>query len=381
MKKNYWNLLTLLWVALVSAFFVSCSKDDDKETKNEPETELTVSPTEISLMAEKNSEASFTITANESWTASLSQDGSWLNLSARSGNKGSNNITVTARSANASSEERTAEITILCGSKSEVVTVTQLPGFEDVRVNFNTNSMIKLTTSIAFEQTYSGPISYYYAGYLKKSVSAGWTDDKIEQTLRNDFEAQQPEDDDVMSIDGLTPNTAYYLCAVAYDADGNRGPVTKVEVTTAKTANNRPSVNITNVSYSSTKWEWETYIGAYASKYYMVAESGIDAAYYILSADALVAYYIKKGADNGNLTPIVQSGSWSMSRNSSDEYFYCAAWAQDSNGKFANELDVFWGSLSEDSKVRKAPAQQKPKVSVHKQSDYKKFKVFTTPAN
>lgn len=372
MKKYLWPLSVTLIVALLSAGFISCGSDDDDPASK---IELKVSPTEISLMAQANSAASFTVTANESWTITNSAD--WLNLSSYSGRDGSTPITVTAISANASSEKRTATIFVQCGEKSEVVTITQLAGFKDVQVNFNTETMVTLTTSVAFEQTYSGDISYYYAGYLKKSSSAGWTDDKIAQTLSSEFDAQQPEDDDVMSIEGLTSNTSYYLCAVAYDAQGNRGPVTKVEITTPKAVNNRPRVNISNVTYSSTTWEWDTTIGPYASRYYMWAVGDDDAIYFILSADALVAYYIQKSVASGDLSPIVQNGSWSMSRTSSDNYFYCAAWAQDSDGKFANELDVFYGSISSDAKVRRTQAQalQKPKVSVHKQSDYKKLHV------
>ena len=73
----------------------------------------------------------------------------------------------------------------------------------------------------------------------------------------------------------------------------------------------------------------------------MIAISGIDA--WIIATiqdnDALVAWTIKDAISSGELSPIVQNGDWSKTRNSSEEDFYSAAWAQGSDGKFSPQLD------------------------------------------
>ena len=351
---------------------VRVTQEAGKETEKPEEPSLTVSPTEISLLPQANSSSTISIQSNNTWTATCNAD--WINLSSRSGN-GNTTITITALTANTSSSERSTNITIKSGSISEIVSVSQLPGQANASVSFNTSNMVKLTTSIAFELNYSGDIDYFYAGYLKKSESAGWTDEKIAKTLSEEFEASSPEDINILAIGDLEPNTSYYLCAVAYDAKGKQGSVTKVEVTTAKTDRQRPSVDITNVSYTSSTWEWETIMGPYTSRYYMIAQGGDNAMVFILLEPAYVAFLMKEQIAEGKLKPITQNSAWQLSRNSTDMSFYCACWAQNDEKKWASDLDEFGGSISSDANIRKATNirkttnSNKPKVSGYKKSD------------
>lgn len=342
-----------MMVAIVSVSSVSCSSDDDgngNSGESAQASSLTLSSTSISLLSAYGSNSTFTISTDGAWTASCSAD--WINLSSRSG-QGSAQLTVTALSANTSAEDRTAEITVQAGSFSQIIIVEQKAGLVKAIITIGKDNMVVLTNSIAFEQNYSSEVSYYYMGYLKKSESAGWTDTKIVKTLMDNFEAKHPDEDDVFSIDELSANTSYYLCAVAFDSNGNQGPLTKIEFTTAKVVSNRPRVTFGSITYDNNRFYWDTYIGPYASQYYMLASTDLMAMIYILSADAMIAYRIQEDIKSNQLTPIVQSGSWRISRDSTeDNYFYCAAWAQGSTGVFANELDKQIGILESEAKRR-----------------------------
>lgn len=139
---------------------------------------------------------------------------------------------------------------------------------------------------------------------------------------------------------------------MAYNAQGERGPVTKTLITTKPYTTNRARVTYGSVTYSSLYWYWTTTIGPYASKYYMVAYSGIDAYIFNNYPDALVAAIIQNAVNKGTNTPIIQNGEWNRSRNSGS-YFYSAAWAKDANNEWSPELDEKYYSTSSSS----APAE------------------------
>ena len=134
---------------------------------------------------------------------------------------------------------------------------------------------------------------------------------------------------------------------MSFCAQGERGPITKVPVTTKAYTTNRARVSYgSTVSYTSSQWSWTTTIGPYASRYYMISLSGIYAYVLYNYADALVASLIKDEVDAGKIQPIIQSGSWSRGRESGDSYFYSAAWAKDANNEWTWALDEKYRSLS-----------------------------------
>lgn len=101
--------------------------------------ELSVSPTNSSLLANEGSSTSITITTNVAWQITNVSD--WIHLSANSGN-GTTQVTLTSKSENFSDEIRSAKITISTQNKSSEVTINQEPLLaQGCRVNI-TNSTI-----------------------------------------------------------------------------------------------------------------------------------------------------------------------------------------------------------------------------------------------
>lgn len=328
----------ILLTVLGSLTFTACGGDDPEPPK--PEVELSVTPTDISLMATQGASASFTVSATHAWV--ISCDADWINLSSKSGN-GSTSITVTALGDNKSSAERSTTITITSGDKTQTVNVKQLPAYKNLSVNVT--DVVALYNSIAFKLTYTGNVSYFYLGTLS-AEAVGWTDDKIMEELQKGT-AEKPSDDTSFGIGNLNSNSTYYICIIAFDEQGERGPVTKMPVTTKAYTTNRARVSYgTTVSYTSSQWSWTTTIGPYTSRYYMLSVSGLYAYVFSNYADALVASIIKDDVDAGDIQPIIQSGSWIRVREIGDSYFYSAAWAKDANNEWAWALDEKYRSLS-----------------------------------
>lgn len=328
----------ILLTVLGSLTFTACGGDDPDPVNTE--VTLSVTPTDISLMATQGASASFTVSATHAWV--ISCDADWINLSSKGGN-GSTSITVTALSDNNSSAERSTAITITSGDKTQTVNVKQLPAYKDLSVNIT--DVLTLYNSVAFRLTYSGNVSYFYLGTLSADA-VGWTDNRIVEELQKGT-AEKPSDDVNFGIGNLSSNSTYYICIVAFDAQGERGPITKMPVTTKAYTTNRARVSYgSTVSYTSSQWSWTTTIGPYASRYYMISLSGIYAYFLYNYADALVASLIKDEVDAGEIQPIIQSGSWSRGRESGDSYFYSAAWAKDANNEWTWALDEKYRSLS-----------------------------------
>lgn len=359
-----------LSIMMVSFSFVSCGSDDEPD-------EIKASLPSISLTKETGSSTSVMITSNVSWTASINYSGTqtgWLNMSATMGNSGTSSLTFTATSANRDDKDRVATIQFVGGDAFETITVTQKGNEYDSGLDIQVKDVVVMANSIAFKHSFGSKISYFYSGYLNASA-AGWTDEKIAQTLSSQFDAQQP-DDGIISCEDLSPSTTYLLCAVGYDKLGNQGRVMKQSVTTAKYKNNRPSVTIDDVYVDeSSNWCWSTTIGAYCTKYYMIAESGDYATYYALCCDAFIAWMIQDAINSDELDPIVQGGSWYMSKPSSDKAFYCAAWAVGANNDYATELDVFYGTLNgaKSRVAAQARPASNPSITHHSYKDAKQM--------
>ena len=351
LKKLFSNLMLVTFLLGAMVSLTSCPGDPEVDP---PPTPLEVTPTNISLLTDKGSSATFRIKTSESW--SISNSSSWLNLSANSGS-GETTITVTALSRNDDDVDRVAQVVVTAGNSSETVIITQLNAFISSKVTIDVNSMVKLNYSVAFRQSYSGDVSYYYSGYLEKSQSAGWTDEKIVSTLMN-MTVKSPSEsgeDEVMGLSGLYSNTDYYFCTVAFNSKGEQGKLQKYEFKTPAYQSNRPAVTYGSVTYSSYYWYWSTTIGPFASRYYMIAITGLEAWYLgaIQINDALAAWTIKDAVNSGELNPIVQNGSWNRSKASSDEDFYSASWAQDAYGNFAPQLDKVYRDISSSGKSLK----------------------------
>lgn len=96
------------------------------------------------------------------------------------------------------------------------------------------------------------------------------TDDRIVEYL-NFYEYSYPIEEygtHIFRFSELSSNKYYYLCAVAFDKEGNRGPVFKKIITTRKTT--EPIAEITELSdYGSNSWwQFNVSLKNQAEKYY-----------------------------------------------------------------------------------------------------------------
>lgn len=334
MKKLLSKIGTFSFLVTTLFICTACPGPND-------DTSLKVNPTEISLLPDKGSSSTFTITTDEDWKAICVDN--WLHLSSTSGS-GSATITITALSANDSENPRTAVINIVADDNTASVNVTQEPLYIDATVDADIDNMVVLTKSVCVKVTGSGDVSYYRGGYLKQSQSAGWTDEKVLSHLT--YDSKLEDNEDIMPLSDLSPNTNYYLYTVAFDEKGNQGPLKRYEFKTAASLTNRPKIGYGSVTIENGEWHWSTQMNPYTSKYYMYSSDDPDT-YAIFAStsvpDALKAYFVREFINDGSLSPIVQSGYWKMTRSSN--YFYCLSWAVGSDNKYAGEIDQIAGTV------------------------------------
>lgn len=337
---------------------VSCIKDKD-ESKS---ASLEVNVYDIILGAERNSSSNITITSSTNWE--IKNTPSWISFSSTKGGAGSATIEVLANSKNNSAEERIGTFDITAGDKLVSVEIVQRAALT-ANCEVRPINIVTLTDGIAFDFSFGEEVSFYYYGYMEKSQIGSMTDDEIAQYSQENFYRYTPYEDHLGVVDGLYPNTEYYIIAFGYDSEGNRGEMNKQLIKTKAQKTNRPRISISEVSYTYDEWNWDTYMSAYTTKYYMIASSGIKAYIYgELYADVEIAWLMKQEIDNETLDPILNNGNWTMDKAVEDEELYIAAWAVGGND-FSGELDTFYGSIGYDSSIQKvsmSPNEKKARI-------------------
>ena len=244
---------------------------DDKNEPDNPvvqESTLSVSPSSLSLLSSQNSQVSFNIRSNTDWN--ITDVPEWINLSAISGD-GDATITVTTLSDNNSDEPRTAVIKVTAvgqDTKAEEdsdagevtdtdaenktlacdITITQMANYvANCRVEFK--DIFMLANSMCFELDVQSAVSSFYAVFFPASVG-GWTDSKIIEDMTAEGEKIYTPDEvkeKTLGSDDINPDTEYYLCAVAFDAKGKQGPLTKTKVRSLSLPKNYPWVFIDDI--------------------------------------------------------------------------------------------------------------------------------------
>ena len=359
-KFNF-RLLAMAMYLFTITGLISCWGDDERKS-----TSLEVNVYDIILGAERNSSSTITITSNANWE--IKNAPSWISFSSTRGGAGSATIEILASSKNNTAEERVGTFNILAGDKRvsiEVIQRAALTAYCEV----NPVNIVTLTDGIAFDFEFGKEVSYYYYGFMEKSLIGSMTDDEIAEYSQENFVRYTPYEDHLGVIDGLYPNTEYYIIAFGYDSEGYRGTMNKILMKTKAQKTNRPRISISDVSYTYNEWNWNTYMSAYTTKYYMMASSGITAYIYgELYADVEIAWLMKQEIDNETLDPILNNGSWTMDKDAEDADLYIAAWAVGGND-YSGEMDIFYGSINYDSSIQKVSMnKEEKKVRVYNSS-------------
>lgn len=349
MKKFFSFFLCAVLSMTAASFFTSCGSDDD----DEPKIPLSVSPSNITLQSDRSASTTFVINCTGTWT--LQNNSDWLMTSASSGS-GTTNITITALSANDTSSPRHAQISVFCDGETSTVEVTQLAEYSnECSVTFSDPYV--MNNSVAFTYNIGSEVSYFYAGFLSASAIA-WTEDRIVNELANSdrFDPQDTDITGTTGFGGMDPNTTYYLCAIAYDAKGNRGELTKTKITTLKENVNDPWVDFTGVSYTSTSWYLSLHKNPFAHQYYLVCYDGINAlGMYYLFTDAEIAVLMNNLINQNLIFPFTNDSDelpYNRTANATDVYFAC--WAQSGKFEFSPQLNTgLWSIDSSDRPERK----------------------------
>ena len=304
----------------------------------------------LQFAGKEGAEQSLSIIANSSWTVSSKPD--WIDVSSTHG-KGNSTIKLTTNSKNNSSKERTSELIISCDGNSVVVNLVQ-KGLLAPNCEVTPTNIFTLNDGIAFDFKFGSEVSFYYYGCLTASSLGAMTDDEIVEVLEEEFYRDTPEEDQLGVLADLYSDTEYCIICVGYNSEGKRGDMIKTKVKTKNSYSNYAFDDISDVYCTETTWNWTTTIGAYAKKYYQVAFSGLEAWFYgEFYADVEVAWIIDYNVKKGNLSPIVNSSAWSLSRSAGDVDVYIATLAVGEDGEYPGVMDVFYASISESNYIQK----------------------------
>ena len=282
-----------------------------------------------------------TITCNNvEWRIEGKPD--WLDISALSG-KGTSTVKVWTNSANSSTSERTATLTVKTNTKSASKTVTQRAGL-DANLQVSPNTVVVLADGYAFDYNFGSKVKYYYVTTYYPSALDRKTDDEIIADMSSDASNRDtPSDGYVTSWGNLNPLTEYVVCTVGYDQNGNHGALKKTSITT-KSSTNQAVAYISDVKYNDTYWQWKTTVNGFVSKYYQWFITRNDL---FNSTNAAVAWFfndaMKENPDE--FKPIVQGDTWQRNRNGGT-VFHVATWAIDVNGNFSGVIDRFGGTIN-----------------------------------
>lgn len=341
-------------VALLAAFSISsCGKDEPDAP--EISDELSLSSSQLTLLSEKNSTATFSVNSNTRWTVSFDNpaDSEWLLLSSTSGS-GNASIVVTALSANTSSKARTATVRVNASNVEEVLSITQLAAYES-GCYITMDNWLVLTTSIAFDMHLGSSVSFFYAMLVPVADSAGWTDDKLVKYLEDNTSALDSNmDTSAISFDYLSANTEYYVVAVGFDAKGNRGELAKEKIRTEAIRNSDPWVSILDMDYNATYFTWTTAPDGYTSKYYQAGWTGAAADIVYYYGEAFAAYMIRDGINSGTVEPLARGDSWQLARNGTSSVTV-ATWGLNTENKFSSLVNLRTKSVGSSVKEMETP--------------------------
>lgn len=298
---------------------------------------LNVSVENLIVSSSAGSSATFMINSNDTWKIHGCPD--WIELSALNGT-GDVTIAAKALTTNYSSADRSANITISSSSKSIELMISQKAAWLGNCVAKPMNVTV-LYDSAAFEWDLSENVAYYYYGTIEKTIADRMTTMEIVESIIKENDRCTPGDNYISSVNYLYSTTEYVLYTVAYDKDGVQGDLYQHNFTT-QSSSHQPYALIDNVQYTSTKWYWNTYIGPYASAYYMWATESYN--YYFLP-DSLVAYLMKENLDNypESFPKILQNGDWILDRD--EDQIQIITWGVSGNGELGGYIERFQGEI------------------------------------
>ncbi len=331
---------------------------------------ISVSPIQASILGEKGSTNTLTITATGSWT--LTGCPSWLHASATSGT-GTTSIILTALTENWSDEEREATLTFRANSLSATATVTQL-GILPKGLRVETSNMTIMNDGFACDLKFGPNAKGYREAYFTEAAMQTMTDRDIYAELMKKNEYNSLEDYAFLPS-WVDPNTKLIYCVAAYGNENNEdgthkyGPITIKRITT-RASTIYDDMYLTK-SYNSSRWTvTASRQGNYGQRcdefYYIAAEDDLAEEFYFWADRVTYAFlahlYFKPNIalnKNWNYCNGPQTLNWPRS----GDKFFCTTWGIDRDTKeFSAELsnpayyDLSSSASREFKRVRSNPS-------------------------
>lgn len=219
----------------------------------------------------------------------------------------------------------------------------------DTNATIQPDYLVTFTDGLVTNWKFGSTANIFAYTVLSKPVAESLSDEELTTRVFNDGRSYTVADSEgyifrfVDSSDdsSIAPNTNYYLCAVAKNSSGKRGPVLRYLFKTNATS--LPYAEISNVAAAtSTKWTCDVALKNGAQSYYIFAWTGENA----YNTDwHYIAYWAREDVDTGTEEAIDWTGvSWTLSSGTCD-YFSVCTWGVASNGSIGNP-HVAYGNVS-----------------------------------
>lgn len=206
------------------------------------------------------------------------------------------------------------------------------------------NFVVLFTDGIAMDWKLGSTVSTFDYTVFKKTAAEALTDDELCNEIydENHYDMQYADYDfKSTSSDWYTPDTEYYLCAVAKNSKGQRGPVLRYLFRTK--AESLPYASISNIkAASTTKWTYNISLKNNAKSYYLGTNSDEDT----YNSDwHWFAYTVNYWASTNQIESIDWESVESTLSSGTCKYITICTWGVGPNGSIGN-ANVGYGSTA-----------------------------------
>lgn len=210
----------------------------------------------------------------------------------------------------------------------------------DSKATIQPDYLVTFTDGVAMDWKFGSAAYTCDFSALKKSYAETLTDDELANEIYTD-PVSISNAKGAWLLSNMTPNTEYYLCAVAKNSSGTRGPVLRYLFKT--NSENLPYAEVSNIqASSSSRWDWDITLKNNAKSYYIyytINESDITKNWHF------VAYYAHRDATSGESEMYDWESVYIDLSPEQCKYITICTWGVDASGNIGNP-NVAYGSTS-----------------------------------
>ena len=220
----------------------------------------------------------------------------------------------------------------------------------DQNATIQPDYLVTFTDGVVTDWKVGSTVSTFDHNVLTKSYAESLSDDELAAEIYGTDPTTKEDYDKAIgyaSTSWFSPDTEYYLCAVAKNSSGKRGPVLRYKFKT--NSSSLPYAQISNVkAASSTKWTYDIALKNNAKSYYLA--TSLDASRY--SSDwHFWAWIVHYGATTGQLETYDWESVETTLKSGTCDVITIGTWGVSSNGTIGNP-DVAYGNVSSSAPKR-----------------------------